>query len=283
MATVFVGSNSPYFTPFSSHYDSGAEINFFGVDVDGDQTVHNEGAGITSFNIDIRGENLIPTYSGFDIVPYDIDDVSLDTSEIGSKVNVTLTPYINELNGFRSFRIDISGKFEIGPALDIKYREGLDNVKSVNSLDDVPEGASITRLIKPGGIAETFIKFTVLAEDISYDFSVPMVVKPIWGQSFNGGPILAASRKGDSGTGHGSYPPRSNNEGSPDVFIDGIAAHTVTHSWKSHCNPEPRCHGGSTSTGSGGVYINGQPLARVSDSVDCGSKLAQGSETVFSG
>mgnify|MGYP003116666693 CR=1 FL=1 len=232
--------------------------------------------------IDIEGIDSIPGYNGPTLNYYDISDVVINSNDIGSKTSFNLVPYITEL-GYNAFRIEVTGRFELGPALKIRYRQGLDEVQSVNSLNDVPSDASITRLIKPGQDSETSFSFTVTTPTDTYTFSAPIVVNPIWGQSFNGGPILAASRLGDMGTGHGSYPPRSNKEGSDNVFIDGIGAHTVGNSWNIHCNPSPDCHGGNTSGGSSGVYINGQPLARVSDPVDCGSKLAQGSETVFSG
>lgn len=92
-------------------------------------------------------------------------------------------------------------------------------------------------------------------------------------------------RKGDADTGHGAYPPRSNSGGSDDVFINGLAAHRKGDAWPAHCKMvKPYdCHGATTSSGSDSVYVNNQPLARVGDSVSCGSAIAMGSENVFSG
>ena len=281
MATVSISADSPY-RSVNSFFSSDSEIPFFGVDFNGDDVIHNENSVINSFTIKIEGIDFIPGYNDPTFNYYNISDVILDSDDIGSRTSLTVSPYTTEL-GNDAFQIDVAGRFELGPALQIKYRQGLNPVQAVNSLDDVPSDASITRLIKPGQDSETSFSFTVITPTDTYVFSVPIIVKPVWGQAFNAGPILSASRKGDMGTGHGSYPPRSNNEGSPNVFIDGIAAHTVGHSWNIHCNPTPTCHGGNTSGGSSGVYINGQPLARVSDPVSCGSKIAQGSETVFSG
>jgi uncharacterized Zn-binding protein involved in type VI secretion len=93
----------------------------------------------------------------------------------------------------------------------------------------------------------------------------------------------AVTRLGDSGTGHGCYPPRPNVQGSPDVFVNGIACHRQGDAWVPHgcgvCTP----HGGSTAAGSGTVYVNGQQIARIGDPVDCGSAIAQGSTDVFAG
>lgn len=92
--------------------------------------------------------------------------------------------------------------------------------------------------------------------------------------------MTAAVRLGDICTGHGCFPPRPNIEASSDVFIDGIGAHRVGDAWASHCCGIP-CHGGTQATGSPTVFVNGQALARIGDSVDCGSSNATGSPSVF--
>nr|AKN37320.1 hypothetical protein [Vibrio sp. 1F_97] len=50
-----------------------------------------------------------------------------------------------------------------------------------------------------------------------------------------------------------------------------------------HCDPSPSCHAGSLSGGSSSVFVNGKPLGRVGDAVDCGSVVAAGSSNVFAG
>ena len=88
------------------------------------------------------------------------------------------------------------------------------------------------------------------------------------------------ARLGDSCTGHGWFPSRSNVEGSPNVYVNGKPAHAVGHAWATH-----RCgksvHGGSLATGAARVYVNGRRLGHVDASVSCGSKVATGSSNVY--
>ena len=95
----------------------------------------------------------------------------------------------------------------------------------------------------------------------------------------------AVARKGDSCTGHVTWPPRSNTGGSPDVFVNGKAAHRNGDGWASHCSIKRKypCHAGSLSGGSSTVFVNGKPLGRVGDGVSCGSSVASGSSDVFAG
>ena len=80
----------------------------------------------------------------------------------------------------------------------------------------------------------------------------------------------AVCRKGDTCTGHGGFPPRANDEGSPNVFVNGIPAGNS-------------CHDGTLSGGSSSVFVNGKALGRIGDDVSCGSVVASGSPDVFSG
>ena len=91
------------------------------------------------------------------------------------------------------------------------------------------------------------------------------------------------TRKGDSCTGHGPFPPRASTGGSGTVFANGIPVHRQGDSWAVHCIPEPLCHGGGLASGSGSVSANGQQLGRIGDPVDCGSVVAGGSGNVFAG
>jgi uncharacterized Zn-binding protein involved in type VI secretion len=92
----------------------------------------------------------------------------------------------------------------------------------------------------------------------------------------------AITRLGDSCTGHGCYPPRPSTGASPNVYVNGIAVHRQSDSWASHCCGDP-CHGGSLSSGSGSVYVNGKQCGRIGDPVSCGSAVAVGSGNVFAG
>ena len=93
----------------------------------------------------------------------------------------------------------------------------------------------------------------------------------------------AVTRLGDLCTGHGAFPPRPSTGASPNVFINGIAAHRKGDGWASHCDPAPSCHASTLADGSATVFVNGQPLARIGDPIGCGSTVAQGSPNVFAG
>lgn len=104
----------------------------------------------------------------------------------------------------------------------------------------------------------------------------------------------AACRLGDMSTGHSqgdhTWPPRANDQGSPNVYINGIPAHRVGDHWVAHTcikvpskNHEyaPDTHEGVLSQGSPTVFVNGQPLGRVGDAISCGDHVATGSPNVF--
>ncbi|UQI40969.1 PAAR domain-containing protein [Vreelandella venusta] len=88
----------------------------------------------------------------------------------------------------------------------------------------------------------------------------------------------AAARLADMCTGHGSCKPRPAISGSPNVFINGQAAHRVGDAWAKHCS-----HSGVLAAGSSSVFVNGMPKGRVGDPVSCGSLVATGSSNVFVG
>ena len=97
----------------------------------------------------------------------------------------------------------------------------------------------------------------------------------------------AVTRLGDQCTGHGCFPPRASTQGSPDVFVNGIAVHRQGDAWAVHscktgcktCAP----HGGALAQGSATVYVNGLPVGRIGDPIDCGSSVMEGSNNVFAG
>lgn len=92
----------------------------------------------------------------------------------------------------------------------------------------------------------------------------------------------AVTRLGDNCTGHGCWPPRPNNQASPNVFVNGIAVHRQGDGWAVHCCG-PACHAGNLASGSATVYVNGKQCGRVGDPVNCGSTAAEGSPNVFAG
>ena len=91
-----------------------------------------------------------------------------------------------------------------------------------------------------------------------------------------------ACRLHDNCTGHGCWVPRPNDQGSPNVYINGRNAHRVGDHWAIHCCPViPECHDSVLADGSPNVYVNGIKLGRVGDPVACGSLVAEGSPNVF--
>lgn len=227
---------------------------------------------------------------------YNINSVtSLNSSQLTPNLNVSITPftYSDDDWDVQAFTITFTGSLSNTTNGDVSmtYRDGLNSPVTTSNLNSFPSTASLTNISTPNDDELIPLKFTLTTGGKSYSLLTPLYVKHE-GVIFPAQTATkSASRKGDMGTGHGPFPARSNNEGSPDVFIDGYKAHTETHTWNNHNKggSNPNTHGGKTSSGSGGVYINGEALARVSDSIQsnnqygCSSKIAQGSETVFSG
>jgi len=92
-------------------------------------------------------------------------------------------------------------------------------------------------------------------------------------------------RLGDVSAGHPHcYPSRPNIEASPNVFVNGIAAHRLEDAWAVHgacSNHTP--HDGVASSGSSSVFVNGQPICRIGDDISCGDTMAEGSSDVIAG
>ena len=92
----------------------------------------------------------------------------------------------------------------------------------------------------------------------------------------------AVARVGDTCTGHGNFPPRTCDSGSSNVFVNGIAVTRQGDHWVTHSNGDSS-HDGTLAGGSGTVYANGKPVARIGDMISCGSAVAKGSGNVFAG
>ena len=93
------------------------------------------------------------------------------------------------------------------------------------------------------------------------------------------------TRQGDKCTGHDCWPPRNSTSGSPNVFINGAAAHRLNDSGSCNCP-----HGGnySSTSASATVFVNGMGLTRIGDETTCNScgekgSHVSGSENVFAG
>lgn len=96
-----------------------------------------------------------------------------------------------------------------------------------------------------------------------------------------GGSGKSVARLTDTCTGHGPFPPRTNTTASTNVFINGLGAHRVTDGWAVHCAGS--CHDSVLASGSSTVFVNGLPLGRVGDAIECGSTIATGSDNVYAG
>lgn len=93
----------------------------------------------------------------------------------------------------------------------------------------------------------------------------------------------AATRLGDSNTGHDLCPPVALTSASSDVLINGMGAGRVGDSYAVHgCKSHPD-HSGTIASGSATVFINGMAAGRVGDPVSCGGSVAAGSSNVFVG
>lgn len=91
----------------------------------------------------------------------------------------------------------------------------------------------------------------------------------------------ASSRKTDAGVVHCSG--YTIATGSPDVFINNLAAARVSDSSTSHLRPAgPICvsHVSQIAAGSPDVFVNGLAMARVGDPLTACTTIAQGSPNV---
>ena len=93
----------------------------------------------------------------------------------------------------------------------------------------------------------------------------------------------AVTRIGDADTVHCSVPYR--DEGSPDVFVNGIAVSRQGDNNDSHLLPGDPCpsHAAPITTGSTTVFINNKGCGRIGDAVTACTSVAEGSTNVFSG
>lgn len=86
----------------------------------------------------------------------------------------------------------------------------------------------------------------------------------------------------DIGTDHDGFAPSKIITGSPDVFIDGKPVARVTDQLEPHTKPGSAPHPRAIASGSSTVFINGLPLAMTGGSIECGGVVI-GSSTVIVG
>lgn len=91
--------------------------------------------------------------------------------------------------------------------------------------------------------------------------------------------MSVAATIGSMSAGHCFFP-RPTTQGSSNVLINGLPAHTIGMSWPIHvCGKY--FHASVTAMGSPNVLVNGLPLARVGDMLSCGDIIASGSPNVL--
>lgn len=69
-------------------------------------------------------------------------------------------------------------------------------------------------------------------------------------------------------------PARPNAQGSATTTAEGKPVHCQTHAWKPHSCPGEPPHDATTTSGSGVTTVDGLPLARIGDTISCGSTCA---------
>lgn len=82
---------------------------------------------------------------------------------------------------------------------------------------------------------------------------------------------------------HGSWPSSPIISSASTVFIEGKLAARVGDTLAPHVNHKGIVHSPTISAGSSTVFIEGKAAARIGDSVNCGSKIMNGSSTVIIG
>ena len=91
--------------------------------------------------------------------------------------------------------------------------------------------------------------------------------------------MSVAATIGSMSAGHCFFP-RPTIQGSTNVLIGGLPAHTIGMKWTIHfCGK--KFHPSFTAMGSPNVLVNGKPLARVGDRLSCGDTIASGSPNVL--
>ncbi len=91
-----------------------------------------------------------------------------------------------------------------------------------------------------------------------------------------------AAKVGDIGTDHDGYPPTAIITGSGDVFIDGLPAARVGDALAPHAKPKHPLHPRQIASGSSTVLVNNKPLAITGGEVNCGG-VVMGSGSVIVG
>jgi uncharacterized Zn-binding protein involved in type VI secretion len=94
----------------------------------------------------------------------------------------------------------------------------------------------------------------------------------------------AASRLTDMSTGHGCFPPTAVNGGvASKTSIEGLMAAFIGSTHPPHSCGTTTHAGRTITSGSAKTSIEGNPAARIGDSISCGDVMAQGASKTFIG
>ncbi len=88
------------------------------------------------------------------------------------------------------------------------------------------------------------------------------------------------TRLGDKCTGHDACPPISLKTSSSNVFVNGKGIGRKTDIYNAHGCDIHAPHNDIIVDGSGTVFANGLPVARIGDSVEIGGTVMEGSSNV---
>jgi uncharacterized Zn-binding protein involved in type VI secretion len=93
----------------------------------------------------------------------------------------------------------------------------------------------------------------------------------------------AVTRVGDADVAHCG--PMNRDDGSPDVFVNGIALSREGDNNTGHLLPGAPCptHAAPIATGSSTVKVNTKGAGRIGDGISGCTKVAEGSPNVFAG
>jgi hypothetical protein len=203
MPTVQVTSNTehgagPMGEPLAGAIMNDGELfmGFFGYDPDIEPTpagaAPNEATPITSFSIELSGvTKILNNQSELELYPFTLLECTLDNpldlpSDIGIDISTFTFIMPDEPDGspgsYQGFKIDVSGKFTIGPNLFITYRVGLEDVVTTDNICEVAQaGGSITNFKKPRGVVETPISFTIKSGLDDFKLNTMLAATPVWG------------------------------------------------------------------------------------------------------
>lgn len=98
------------------------------------------------------------------------------------------------------------------------------------------------------------------------------------------GSAIPVSRLGDTGSGHGSFPPTNVITCSINTFVNNKGVGRKGDQLQPHGSPSPSpVHSRSLCGCSSKTIVNNKGVVRIGDAICCGGLMVQGSPNVFKG